>query len=107
MTLSKFSTTYFEAYDQVCECLDTKRGRGHYVNVAKHFKVAATTITSRFENHPEGPSKALIEWLAGEEPDLTVNYFAHVLMSKGIRRKDVVEEFRKAKVANQRGGPLA
>ena len=105
--MSEFANKCFEAFDKVCERLDIKRGRGHYENVAKHFRVADTTITSRFEKHPGGPSKALFEWLAGEKPELTVNDFAAVLMSKGIMRKDVVEEILGAEVANQRSEPRA
>ena len=58
--------------DEICELLDTlPPGRGNYEHVARHYGYKVSTVKSRFETSPDGPSKALILSIMAGDPDVT------------------------------------
>ena len=76
---------------KICECLDTPMpGAGNYRVVALYYGSNHCQITSVFEKHRGGASRALIEFLKAWKPDLTVQEFASVVRKKA-NRNDVVK----------------
>lgn len=76
---------------KICECLDThKKGVGDYRQVCSHYKIDNHTVSSRFENHKDGSSHALLEYLAASDPQLTVAAFTKVVREKA-KREDVAQ----------------
>lgn len=83
------------ALRKICECLDTPMpGAGNYRVVALNYGSNHCQITSVFEKHRGGPSRALIEFLNAKEPDLTVAEFASAVRKKADRN-DVVKLLEK------------
>ena len=83
-----------DTLDEICQRLDTRTaGLGDYENVAKYYGYKVSTVRSRFETSPNGPSKALILAIIAEHPDVTVESFAKVVV-KQTRREDVVRLLR-------------
>ncbi|XP_044169022.1 uncharacterized protein LOC114974232 [Acropora millepora] len=79
---------------EICQRLDTRTaGLGDYENIAKYYGYKVSTVRSRFETSPNGPSKALILAIIAEHPDVTVESFAEVVV-KQTRREDVVRLLR-------------
>ncbi|KAL9971971.1 hypothetical protein ACROYT_G018202 [Oculina patagonica] len=76
---------------KICECLDTPMpGVGHYRAVALYYGSNHYQIVSSFEKHWGGPSRAIIEWLAAENTEITISEFATVVR-KEAKRNDVVK----------------
>ena len=65
-------------------------GVGNYRVVALYYGSNHCQITSVFEKHWGGPSRALIEFLKAKEPELTVAEFASAVRKKA-NRNDVVK----------------
>ena len=82
------------ALQRICEVLDTPvPARGHYKAVAQHYGFDHYQIVSVLENHPGGPSRALIESLAASHTELKVEEFA-VVVAKKTKRNDVPKLLR-------------
>ena len=80
--------------DEICELLDTlPPGRGNYEHVARHYGYKVSTVKSRFETSPDGPSKALILSIMAGDPDVTVESFAKVVVEQA-GREDVARLLR-------------
>lgn len=80
---------------KICECLDTPMpGAFNYRVVALNYGSNHYQITSVFEKHWGGPSRALIEFLNANKPDLTVAEFASAVRTKA-KRNDVVKLLEK------------
>lgn len=80
---------------KICECLDTPMpGAFNYRVVALNYGSNHYQITSVFEKHLGGPSRALIEFLNANKPDLTVAEFASAVRTKA-KRNDVVKLLEK------------
>ena len=76
---------------KICEWLDTPMpGVGHYRAVALYYGSNHYQIASVFEKHWGGPSRALIEHLTAQKPNLTVAEFSFVV-GKIANRNDVVK----------------
>ena len=74
---------------KICHCLDAPMaGVGHYRAVALYYGCNHYQIVSVFEKHWGGPSRALIEFLQAQKPELTVAEFASVV-GKEADRNDV------------------
>ena len=83
-----------DSMDEICHRLDTRTaGLGSYEDIAKHYGYKVSTVRSRFETSPDGPSKALILAIIAKHPDVTVESFAKVVV-KQTRRKDVARLLR-------------
>ena len=75
----------------ICDCLDAPMpGLGHYRAVAQYYGFSYYKIVSVLEKQPGGPSRALMESLQANKPDLTVAEFASVVR-KEANRNDVVK----------------
>ena len=80
--------------DEICKSLDSPReGNGYYEDIAEHYGYDVSTLRSIFETSPDGPSKALILSIVAENPYLTVEGFARVVVGKA-RREDVASLLR-------------
>ena len=64
------------------------RGLGNYEDVAKYYDYDVFKIKAKFETSRDGPFKALMLAIIGENPLVTVDNFARVVEQKA-RRKDV------------------
>ena len=66
--------------ERVCNCLDTSRpGVGDYHDVCSHYGIDSFQVTAVYEKHNDGPSRALLEYLAASNENLTVAEFASVV----------------------------
>ncbi|KAJ7327376.1 hypothetical protein OS493_027066 [Desmophyllum pertusum] len=74
---------------KIYDRLDTKMpGHGHYRAVALYHGLDHYQIASGLDKNNDGPSRALIEWLAAEKPELTVKEFVTVVRRE-TKRNDV------------------
>ena len=66
--------------ERVCNCLDTSRpGVGDHHDVCSHYGIDSFQVTAVYEKHNDGPSRALLEYLAASNENLTVAEFASVV----------------------------
>lgn len=78
-------------FNEICARLDMKyEGYGSCYDVLQHFGKKSWEIRSQFETHDGGPSVALFDWLRTAKPKMTVKKFNHVLIKRGINRKDII-----------------
>ncbi|XP_068719689.1 tumor necrosis factor receptor superfamily member 4-like [Montipora capricornis] len=83
------------AFEKICQALDTKiTGGGNCKEVAGYYGFDSYFIKSRLEVSPGGPSRALIEYLVANYPDLTVQEFGNVIKER-TKRNDVVVLLKK------------
>ena len=83
-----------DSLDKICKRLDTPlKGLGDYEDVAKYYHYDVYTVQSRFRTYPDGSSKALILSIMAENPGVTVESFAKVVI-KQTRREDVARLLR-------------
>ena len=76
---------------KICECLDTPTpGVGHYRAVALYYGSNHYQIVSVFEKQCGGPSRAIMEWLAADKPEITVSEFVAVAREEA-KRNDVAK----------------
>ncbi|XP_068702769.1 tumor necrosis factor receptor superfamily member 16-like isoform X1 [Montipora foliosa] len=72
--------------EEICKRLDTAvPGCHNYEVIAQHFRFDYWTIKSDFEEHKEGPSKAMILSIISRYPKVTVEKFASVVEEKAFR----------------------
>lgn len=83
---------YESDLETISECLDTTgiQEAGHYRAVALYYDLSRYKISSALEKDNEGPSRALIKWLAAAKPELTVREFVTVVRKKA-KRNDVAD----------------
>ena len=74
--------------DEICNRLDMPiAGLGNYENIAKHYGYDVYTVF-RYNATPDGPSKAMILAIIAEQPHVTVESFARVVVEQ-TRRENV------------------
>lgn len=76
---------------KVCNRLDIEmKNHGDYRHVCSHYGIDRNEVAANFAKHGDGPSTALLEYLAVTYPKLTVDEFASVLKNV-TQRNDVIE----------------